>query len=77
MDTSVLIYHLLSLSLWGADLKEIRPYKSPLGAFPLRLERTSSILTKASSSVFMINLAGRILVCIVRKQDVSISKYRI
>jgi hypothetical protein len=75
MDTSVLIYHLLSLSLWGSDSKEIRPYKRPLDAFPLRLERTSSILTKASSSVFMIYLAGRILVCILRKQDVYISKY--
>lgn len=64
VNTSSSIYHLLSLCLSGDDSNDIRPYKRPLVAFPLRLETTSSILTKASSSVFMIYLAGRILVCI-------------
>lgn len=67
--TSALIYHLLSLSLWGAESKDIRPYSSPLDGFPLRLERTSSILTKASSSVFITYLAGRILVCTTQRTE--------
>lgn len=63
-NTSVLIYHLLSLSLCGSDWKDIRPYKRPSEIFfSLRMERTSSILTKASSSVFIMYLTGRILVC--------------
>lgn len=65
--TSALICHLLSLSLWGAESKDIRPYNRPLDGFPLRLERTSSILTKASSSVFITYLAGRIFVCITQR----------
>lgn len=60
----MLIYHLLSWSLCGSDWKDIRPYKRPLEIFfSLRMERTSSILTKASSSVFIMYLAGRILIC--------------
>lgn len=62
--TLSLIYHLLFFSLMGDDSKDIRPYKRPSDGFSLRLERTSSILTKASSSVFMIYLAGRTFVCI-------------
>jgi len=67
--TFSLTYHLLSFSLWGDEPEDMRPYKRPLDGFPLRIDSTSSILTKASSSAFMMYLAGTIFVCIIHYDD--------
>jgi len=64
--------HLLSLSLCGEDWKEIRPYRRPWELLFFRLEITSSILTKASSSVFMMYFAGTILVCKIATKNILI-----